>query len=36
VFVVDSDGIIVERFDNVASESELEAAVEAVLAGSDG
>lgn len=36
VFVVDSDGIIVQRFDNVASETELEAAVEAVLAGADG
>jgi hypothetical protein len=31
VFVVDADGIIVQRFDNVASETELEAAVEAVL-----
>ena len=36
VFVIDADGIIVQRFDNVASESELEAAVETVLAGADG
>jgi hypothetical protein len=36
VFVVDGDGIIVERFDNVASDAELEAAVEAALAGADG
>lgn len=32
VFVVDSNGIIVERFDNVATDAELEAAVESVLA----
>lgn len=31
VFVVDTDGIIVARFDNVATDSELLAAVEAVL-----
>lgn len=31
VFVVDADGVIVERFDNVASDAELEAAVDRVL-----
>lgn len=31
VFVIDADGIIVERFDNVASDAELLAAVESVL-----
>lgn len=35
VFVVDEDGIIMQRFDNVASEAELEAAVEAVLSATD-
>lgn len=35
VFVVDEDGIIVQRFDNVASEAELEAAVETLLSATD-
>lgn len=35
VFVVDADGIIVQRFDNVASEPDLLAAVENVLATTD-
>ncbi|MGH8948392.1 MAG: hypothetical protein ACRDXF_05980, partial [Acidimicrobiia bacterium] len=35
VFVIDADGIIVQRFDNVASEPDLLTAVENVLAGTD-
>ena len=31
VFVVGSDGIVKQRFDNVANDAELEAAVKAVL-----
>jgi peroxiredoxin len=31
VFVIDHNGIIVQRFDNVASDAELEEAVENVL-----
>jgi peroxiredoxin len=35
VFVIDADGIIVQRFDNVASEAELLAAVEGSLGEAD-
>jgi hypothetical protein len=35
VFVIDADGIIVERFDNVASDAELLTAVESVLNSGD-
>jgi hypothetical protein len=36
VFVIDADGIIVDRFDNVASDAELLNAVESVLNSGDG
>jgi hypothetical protein len=34
VFVIDADGIIVQRYDNVATDTELAAAVESVVGGS--